>query len=1229
MQKHRISTDIGRDQFVKVELKQDFELLEILSLKFTQKEAYASYCSDYGVVCGRIIINNGLGVPNARVSIFIPVDDNDSIDPVISKLYPFTSVTDRNEDGYRYNLLPERKQHGGHEPTGTFPDQSVILTREEMLEIYEKYYKFTVKTNDSGDFMIWGVPLGSQTIHVDVDLSDMGCFSLRPYDFLRLGYGEDHFKNTFSFKSSEDIDSLPQIVRFDKTIEVYPLWGNESICEIGITRTDFDLSSVGVKLEPKAYVIGGVYTDTNKNSVNKNCQVRRKMGRKCDLTTKSGKIEAIRFTHRKDENKRPILENYTVDEDIPDDGGFVLPIPMNTEFLYTNEFGENEITNDPNKGVPTAACYRFRFTLDDSGNDRTRKTASYLVPNIREYQTSEDEKEKSYAFSTDWVDYPTAAIDPNNPNIDQLGILFNVDGQYIPQDYFYRLTYNKVYTVSSFHSMYYHKSDFTNDRYVGMKELVPTEEEDCSDNVTPPVNYGTKNKTFQLLIVEVVLFMEQLFNMVTLLFFNTLAKVFHAFADAVDFWPIRRLSRLIRKFAYRFQNSTQKQLYLINYPECDECNGENEYGTGTGDPALGFCEVGTISITGSTDETARQLRIDSFNSSPLTSDCSTATPITSMADFVARQASYLLTVDSIGISLSGSPITYNTDISGYTFNDIDQIFPDSTQYTVTIRDKSTISTSIPTRSNIEEGCGLYDVPYDENLISVYYTCNTGDRCPVTVLNPGTDVVATKLSDTSNYQLPQSYDGDVYEPLTPSGYVEFSNGIFNIIPGSLSNGRLIRILVEYRRRKRVGKLFCGGIVNYSFIDNWLSGSLYFILFKGKKGKYCSDIIRYSSSQEKYYYRSSIYSGNTFGTVNWAGETGNPTRYLGRPTTMVDLGPRDEFIKEICTDPSLDPNCSVARSIGATSFQSFGELLGLAINYRMDVSKSDYDINQFFGNGGFNLPNQKILAGDILQLISINNEVGIEEFDLQNVKYMGYSYQYLDPDSPVTKGVFVDSNGNYGPLPITFYLDEDGERVRACLNEPGRLTESSQRVPFFLWDKKGTGFGAYTTNTFDDQSWSYSVPQVQPLQGMTYHYKFNNNDQYLLLPITYTFSGLTIPTNDNVTNDVDFDIIDSGIGTHTLYNSKYPGFTVLEVSSGTIENPMSGRLYTRVGDVGGWEQRSWTQLNDFVIRPTQDYYNGNRQILSTPFMFYFGLKSGKTGLDKFIKHFGDKNDFTTAE
>ena len=66
----RVNTEVGKDKKVTVELTQDFDLMEILSLKFSQTQAYTSFCSDYGVVCGRLTANDGYGIPNAKISIF-------------------------------------------------------------------------------------------------------------------------------------------------------------------------------------------------------------------------------------------------------------------------------------------------------------------------------------------------------------------------------------------------------------------------------------------------------------------------------------------------------------------------------------------------------------------------------------------------------------------------------------------------------------------------------------------------------------------------------------------------------------------------------------------------------------------------------------------------------------------------------------------------------------------------------------------------------------------------------------------------------------------------------------------------------------------------------------------------------------------------------------------------------------------------------------------------------
>ena len=108
--------------------------------------------------------------------------EEDQNNEIVSVLYPYKSPTDKNEDGYRYNLLPYEKSYSKHAATGTLPSRIDVLNQSIAVEIYDKYYKFTAKTNESGDYMIMGVPLGSQSIVMDVDLSDIGEFSLTPQD---------------------------------------------------------------------------------------------------------------------------------------------------------------------------------------------------------------------------------------------------------------------------------------------------------------------------------------------------------------------------------------------------------------------------------------------------------------------------------------------------------------------------------------------------------------------------------------------------------------------------------------------------------------------------------------------------------------------------------------------------------------------------------------------------------------------------------------------------------------------------------------------------------------------------------------------------------------------------------------------------------------------------------------------------------------------------------------
>lgn len=387
---YRIRTQVGVDKYINVKLDQDFDFLEILSLKINQSDLYTKVCSDYGVVVGRVFVNGGFGLPNVKVSIFIPLSIEDELNPIISELYPYKTLSDNNELGYRYNLLPHDPSYSVHAATGTFPNREEVLIDQTYIEVYDKYYKYTVKTNDSGDYMIFGVPVGAQTVFMDVDLSDIGCFSLTPQDLINAGQATQTQVNGSTFKSSPNLSELPQIKTVNRNVDVSPLWGQEDICQIGITRVDFDLTNeANVTINPTSIFIGSIISTINDDAVKTKCKPKNNTGNLCELIAGPGQILAIRQTIYPDKNNFPILEQYNLEENgkiIDGDGSYLANMPMNLNYVITNEFGEQVISNDPTKGIPTKGKYRFKFKWNNEGglqNDFQR--ANFLVPNIKEY----------------------------------------------------------------------------------------------------------------------------------------------------------------------------------------------------------------------------------------------------------------------------------------------------------------------------------------------------------------------------------------------------------------------------------------------------------------------------------------------------------------------------------------------------------------------------------------------------------------------------------------------------------------------------------------------------------------------------------------------------------------------------------------------------------------------------------------------------------------------------
>jgi hypothetical protein len=419
----RLRTTPGLSQNIQVKIDQDFDTIDFLSLKITQEDAYRNFCSDYGVVAGRVIANDGFGVENAKISIFIPLLDEDSERDEILSIYPYSSPSELNAQGIRYNLLPKNGKrfyfyqkipagqtpqnylggqynsvtplgtfdpnsvwqnatqlglvpeetpgyntwrrlvdatHGPRIPVGTLPSKTEILDNDTLLEVYDKYYKLSTRSNSSGDYMIFGVPTGTKIVHMDVDLSDAGSSSLTVDDFINLGFPQNLF-NGNNFKSATNLDSLPQIETRDVSVDVVPFWGNLDECEIGITRLDFNLNKV---IQPSAYLIGAAFTNKDQFGF-----IKR------GLTASGMNIDGDNYGDFANINNMEPLDvtveargSETIEQRFID-GSILMSLPMYQNRKVTDEFGNIVDSPDGIKGIPTSGNYYFSYWGTETHQD--------------------------------------------------------------------------------------------------------------------------------------------------------------------------------------------------------------------------------------------------------------------------------------------------------------------------------------------------------------------------------------------------------------------------------------------------------------------------------------------------------------------------------------------------------------------------------------------------------------------------------------------------------------------------------------------------------------------------------------------------------------------------------------------------------------------------------------------------------------------------------------------
>lgn len=398
---YRLRANVGSDAVLNVNMRQDFDFLEVLSLRLRQKDTYKLHSSSYGVIVGRVLANDAFGIPNAKVSVFIEKDDADTTE--ISQIYPYEEITSKDSEGRRYNLLQDYSDDACYKVVGTFPNKRYVLDDDSMLEVYDKYWKYTTVTNQAGDYMLFAVPTGSQQIHVDIDLSDIGVLSQKPRDFEYKGYNISMFDSPVQFKDSTNLDNLAQLFSQNKSVNVYPFWGDDDNGIAAITRCDVQIQ---YKFEPTCVFMGSIISDNDANSIGHKCAPSVNNGMNNQLIGGNGTIEMIRKTTDGLVEEYQIQGNQLIDEN----GVWCYQIPMNLDYIGTDEYGNVVPTDNPSKGIPTRAQVRFRISKTESGDEGfSRHTAKYLVPmnpilNEKEVvptlKVSGSEAEKMYNFGS-------------------------------------------------------------------------------------------------------------------------------------------------------------------------------------------------------------------------------------------------------------------------------------------------------------------------------------------------------------------------------------------------------------------------------------------------------------------------------------------------------------------------------------------------------------------------------------------------------------------------------------------------------------------------------------------------------------------------------------------------------------------------------------------------------------------------------------------------------------
>jgi hypothetical protein len=314
--------------------------------------------------------------------------------------------------------------------------------------------------------------------------------------------------------------------------------------------------------------------------------------------------------------------------------------------------------------------------------------------------------------------------------------------------------------------------------------------------------------------------------------------------------------------------------------------------------------------------------------------------------------------------------------------------------------------------------------------------------------------------------------------------------------------------EYIYRFRFNYGLCQGVLSNVFNNNWINGNLYAYPFKVdtifgsnnkvSRRKYPNRLVVLHDETNSFYYRSSPYDdgSNLFigSPGNQSGDGGN-VRNLKNPTTILNMGPREAFLKEISLNNNFDGYNMV--KMPQTTYKDLSEMINFFSIIRL--TDSDGFLKKMFGNQItrlFSRSGRKVDA-DFAQSSAINSQIGVIPFDADFYATSGNTFGTTGVDFPVIAASFngtipaAAGGGNAYTIMMGIYFSSSTEdmQIRDYIT-PGRVIRydtgtnnfvydytpiKSQVVPNYRWNIN-TGYSMFGSQT---NEWETSISGITAL------------------------------------------------------------------------------------------------------------------------------------------------------